>query len=342
MTNPRVSILLPVYNAAADLSRALNSLRAQTLTDFEVIAINDGSSDASGGILDDYARREPRLRVFHQGNAGALGQVLNRAAELAAGKYLARHDADDASSPQRLEQQVHYLETHPQSGLCATWAWFIDAKYGPMFSYEPPDNHNRLAHYMESGQNPLVHGSVMMRADLFQQMGGYRGSYVEDFDLWLRISEKARLGMVTSLGYYYWRSVGGINTGAYLRQRALIQLVLRLHQERTARKREVTNWDKAYAEILTQHPVQTHPAEREASMHYARAIYLLRMGRWQEYKRELEQSLQEQGPYAQKARRNLKLFWAAPLLRLGYRLAQTREPFRYSRPLQPGTTLPEF
>src|SRR5450759_3347110 len=107
---PTVSVLFPVYNAVSDLARALRSLLNQTYQDFEVIAIDDGSTDGSGELLDKFECEDTRLRVIHQPNAGALGKVLNRAADLAKGKYLARQDADDASHPSRLEEQVHYLD----------------------------------------------------------------------------------------------------------------------------------------------------------------------------------------------------------------------------------------
>ena len=166
---PLISVLLPVYNAANDLPRAVNSLLHQTLQDFEVIAIDDGSTDGSGDLLDRYAHADPRIRVFHQENAGALGKVLNRAAELARGKFLARQDADDASEPSRLENQVAYLEGHQNTGLCGTWAWFIDTNLGPLFSLELPDNHTLLSHYLNKGLNPFVHGSLMLRAEVFQK-----------------------------------------------------------------------------------------------------------------------------------------------------------------------------
>jgi len=339
---PLVSVLLPVFNAAPDLPRAIHSLGIQTLKDFEVIAIDDGSTDGSGQLLDEFSRRDPRIKVVHQDNAGTLSKVLNTAAQLARGKYLARQDADDASDPTRLQRQVQYMETNPKTGLCGTWVWYIESNLGPFLSHELPDNHKILLRFLEKGMNPLTHGSVMMRTDLFQQAGGYRGSFSEDLDLWIRLSEKTRLGMVTHVGYYYWRSTSSISVGATLRQKALNQLIIKLHAERIGAGHEITDWNSEYERIANTNPGESQPEERQAAIHYARALNLLRMSRWTEYRLELQKSSLASGPYAQKAKRNLRLAWAAPLLRMVYRITEMREPFAYARRFKPGTPLPEF
>jgi glycosyltransferase involved in cell wall biosynthesis len=339
---PLVSILLPVYNAASDLPRAVRSLLEQTFKDFEVIAIDDGSTDGSGDLLDRYAHADTRIRVFHQENAGVLGKVLNLAAEHAQGKYLARQDADDASDASRLENQVKYLEAHPDTGLCGTWVWFIDTSLGPLFSLELPDDHARLNHYLTKGMNPFVHGSIMFRADVFQKMGGYRGSYAEDFDLWLRMSEVTRLGICTALGYYYWRSEGGISSGANLRQQSLNQLSLKLHSERVRLGQEMTDWQSEYQKIVDIPTDESDPGERQTLLHYARGLQLLHHKRFAASQDEFKKAAAGQGLYAKKARRNLSIFWLAPALSIAYHLLECREPFHFARILPARTDLPSF
>ena len=339
---PLVSVLLPVYNAIKDLPRAIHSLHIQTCRDFEVIAIDDGSTDGSGQMLDEYSHQDARLRVFHQDNAGNLGKVLNKAAELAGGKYLARQDADDASAPTRLSEQIKYLDTKTRVGLCGTWNWHIDSQLGPLFSSELPDQPALLLQYLEKGMNPFIHGSVMMRADLFRKTGGYRGSLVEDFDLWLRMSETVQLGMLTRLGYYYWHSSGGISSGAHIRQQKLVRLALKLHQERVSLGHEESDWDREYEQVLNAQMAESNPDERKTFMHYAHAHHLLRLGRWDAAKADLTLASGGQGQYAQKAKRNLSLFWMAPIISAAYRLLETREPQYYTRTLAAGTSLPEF
>lgn len=337
---PTVSILLPVYNAVQDLPRAMSSLLTQTFTDFEIIAIDDGSSDGSGEMLEQYARSDGRIRVFHQENAGALGKVLNRAAELAKGKFLARQDADDASAPTRLEEQVHYLQEHPQTGLCGTWTWFVDTELGPLFSLELPDKQALLRKYMDKGKNPFVHGSVMLHAEIFQKVGGYRGSYAEDFDLWLRMSEITNIGMCTSLGYYYWRSVSGISTGAQLRQHALVRLILKLHSERIRSGNEVSDWESEYQGIENLPVTESNPIERQTSIQYSRGLQLLRQGRLDLARTELIKATSGQGQYSKKARRNLALFWASPALVFLYSILERQEPEHFARKLPAKTLLP--
>jgi glycosyltransferase involved in cell wall biosynthesis len=339
---PTISVLLPVYNAVNDLPRALKSLLNQTYHDFEIIAIDDGSTDGSGELLDSYAHSDQRIRVFHQSNAGALGKVLNRAAELAQGKYIARQDADDASAPTRLEKQVNYLDTHPETGLSGIWTWYIDSNLGPLFSLEIPDDHTRLCYYLSKGFNPFVHGSVMLRANLFKELGGYRGSYAEDFDLWIRLSEITRLGMCTDLGYYFWRSMGGISAGAHLRQQALIKLVHKLQAERAQYGREITEWDSEYQKIMDAPTAESSLEERNTFMHYARGLQLLRRKRLDAARTELRNAAAGQGIYAQKAKRNLSFFWLAPVLTMIYQLRERQEPFHFARRLPENTQLPSF
>jgi glycosyltransferase involved in cell wall biosynthesis len=337
---PIISVLLPVYNAAKDLPNVLKSLSKQTFTDFEIIAIDDGSTDGSGELLEKCAHKDARIRVFHQENAGALGKVLNRAAELAQGKYLARQDADDLSDASRLHNQVEYFEKHKDIGLCGTWTWFIDTELGPLYSLELPDSHKLLSEYLYKGMNPIVHGSAMMHASVFQQVGGYRGSYSEDFDLWTRLSEISHIGMCQSLGYYYWRNVSGISTGAFLRQRLLTQLAIQLHTERIQYGHEYTHWHSEYQRIIAENATEGNPLERETSMFYARGLALMRFKRYEEARLVFQKAATGQGPSAKKAARNLFFAPIFPLLALAYKVIGLREPIRYAHLLPKGTDLP--
>ena len=339
---PSISVLLPVYNAGSDLHRAIQSILNQSYRDIEIIAIDDGSSDNSGQILDQYSKIDSRLRVFHQENAGALGKTLNIAAEHAHGKYLVRHDADDVSHPIRIENQIKYLEAHPDVGLCGIWTWYIDSDLGPLYSLEIPDNHKKMIAYLRTGKNPIVHGSVMMQSSIFQLLNGYRGSFAEDFDLWLRFSEVAKLGMCTQVGYYFWRSVGGITTGAHSRQKALIGLYKKLNKEREKFNKEITDWDEEYNKIIHIPNNENTTEEREASMHYSRGMQLLRIGLYAQAKHEFFQASTVQGVYANKARRNLKFIQLAPLMKVLYYIAEIDKPGFYARPLSMNTPLPDF
>src|SRR5690606_25812923 len=110
---PAVSVLMPCYNAAATLDETLASLAAQNHSDFEIVAVDDGSRDDTLAILHNWAAREPRLRVLAREHAGII-PALNAGLEACRGAYVARMDADDLSDPARLSKQSAYLDAHPE------------------------------------------------------------------------------------------------------------------------------------------------------------------------------------------------------------------------------------
>ncbi|MFD1958687.1 glycosyltransferase family 2 protein [Novosphingobium panipatense] len=118
---PRVSVLLPCYNGAAYLEEAVRSILLQTFADFELIVVDDGSTDATADILARMGRRDPRLRVVRQPNGGIVA-ALNTAIAHARGEYIARMDADDVSFPERFAFQVAWLDAHPATVLVGGYA----------------------------------------------------------------------------------------------------------------------------------------------------------------------------------------------------------------------------
>jgi glycosyltransferase involved in cell wall biosynthesis len=190
---PRVSVLLPVYNGEPYLQAALDSVLSQDFRDFEVIAINDGSKDRSGDILD--ACKDSRVRVIHQENRG-LALTLNRALELATGEYLARQDADDLSLPQRFTQQVAYLDQHRECGLIGTWSHIWVENTGTDRGHRHPCE-NGVLQVMSIFDSFFVHSSVMARRSVMEGVGGYPTDPArnppEDFDLWSRMSRQCQM-----------------------------------------------------------------------------------------------------------------------------------------------------
>lgn len=187
----KVSVLLPAYNAAATLAAALDSLLAQTIEDFEVVAVDDGSTDATADILAAYAQGDRRVRVLSRPHEG-LVPALNAGLGACRGVYVARMDADDRSLPQRLARQAAHLDAHPEVGLvacrvryggdpaaCGGYARYVDWT-NTLRSHEDIALHR----FRES---PFAHPSVMFRRELAARLGGYRqGTFPEDYELWLR------------------------------------------------------------------------------------------------------------------------------------------------------------
>jgi hypothetical protein len=188
-----VSVILPVRNGAADLSRALDSILAQTFADFELIAINDGSSDETGAVLDGIT--DPRMRVVHQDNAG-LPASLNRGIALARGRYIARQDHDDLARPTRLEQQVAFLERDPGCALIGTRAdiWAADRPTGRAHDHPIDDAALRFELMFD---NHFVHSSVMIRKSALDEVGRYATDPArqppEDYELWSRLMRRHRV-----------------------------------------------------------------------------------------------------------------------------------------------------
>src|SRR5439155_11608891 len=140
-STPKISVVMPAYNAGAYLRDAVNSILDQTFRDFEFIIVNDGSSDDTALILQEYEKIDSRVRVFHQENQGMIA-ALNRGCRMARGKYIARMDADDISFPRRFEKQLEYIERHPQIGMLGTWVYNVDDKGSMTGTWRPPTNPN--------------------------------------------------------------------------------------------------------------------------------------------------------------------------------------------------------
>ncbi|WP_442483191.1 glycosyltransferase family 2 protein [Aeoliella sp. SH292] len=206
MPTPRISVLMSVYNGERYLRPAMDSLVAQTFADFELIVVDDGSTDASPQTLDEYAAADARIRVVHQANRG-LTRSLNHALSLATGEYIARMDADDICFPERFARQVAYMDLHPEVLCLGTGYEAIDAEgnsLGPRRMSEDPAMLDR-SHL--AGNTSLAHPTILVRRDAMLQIGGYDEAYktTQDLDLFLRLAE---LGTVVNIDepllYYRW------------------------------------------------------------------------------------------------------------------------------------------
>lgn len=191
---PLVSVLMPAYNAERYVAEAVESILAQTFTDFEFLIIDDGSTDRTRAILERFAARDDRIRLVSRPNTGHV-VALNQMLANARGKLLARMDADDVALPDRFAAQVKFLRDHPEVVCVGGHYQVIDAKGRPLWINTPPERDEEIQRMALSGRCPINHPSVMMRARVARDVGGYREEMIvaQDLDLWLRMGERGQL-----------------------------------------------------------------------------------------------------------------------------------------------------
>ncbi len=195
---PTVSVLMPIYNGAqlvrhgqSALKAALGSLLKQSFADFEILAVDDGSSDTTPEVLRAYAALDTRIRPIYMAHGGIV-KALNTGLTMARGQYIARMDADDICHPHRLAQQVAYLDHNPQIGLVACRVHFAGSRQHHAGYARHVDWTNTLLRPEDIAlhrfrESPIAHPSVMFRASVAHRYGSYaQGPFPEDYELWLR------------------------------------------------------------------------------------------------------------------------------------------------------------
>ena len=190
---PKISILMPVRNEERYLQATLDSLFRQTCTDWELIAVDDGSSDGTASILAEAARTDKRVQIIRR-EGGGLVAALNIGLEACRAPLLARLDGDDICHPRRFERQAAFLDAQPEIGLVASaFRHFprTGLKQG-MVDYESWQNgltDHALVIRDLLVESPFVHPSIMTRRSIMADLGGYQDNgWPEDYDLWLRMA----------------------------------------------------------------------------------------------------------------------------------------------------------
>lgn len=202
--NPKISVVMSVFNGESYLAEAIESILDQTFTDFEFIIINDGSTDTSSDILQDYAQQDPRIRLIMFDENIGLASALNHGIHQAQGEYIARMDCDDISQSSRLQQQVDYLDAHPEVCLLGAQMMVVDKDKNPLFVFEVPPQHSLIIWNLFFGRT-FAHPSVMMRRGVVLRVGGYDESIsaAQDIDLWSRMIGQGRFANLPEQLVYY-------------------------------------------------------------------------------------------------------------------------------------------
>ncbi len=190
---PKVSVLMPVYHAAATLHEAIQSVRDQTMPDWELVVVDDGSTDASRTLAEQIAQEDARIRVIALGENKGIVAALNQGLQACRAPWIARLDADDVMLPHRLEMQLAYMQAHPDCVALGTAAeTFDEASQGSVLSQ--PVTHQAICKRLKRSSS-LFHPTVMLQREAVVSAGGYRSFFLdaEDYDLWLRLLHFGKL-----------------------------------------------------------------------------------------------------------------------------------------------------
>jgi len=186
--------VLPVWNGAQFLGDALASLRNQSLGDFEVIIIDDGSDDGTPEIVRNEVSADHRINLITNNRRSGMGHVFNQGIGAARGEYIARMDADDIAHPDRIARQVDFLDIHRDVGVVGSQILLIDACGASLGIRRYPVGDDDLRRAM-SRYSPFAHPATMYRRSLVADLGGYHSQWApaEDLDLWIRLSRLGQL-----------------------------------------------------------------------------------------------------------------------------------------------------
>jgi glycosyltransferase involved in cell wall biosynthesis len=241
---PLVSVVIAVHNGAGFIDRALPSILKQSFSDWELIVVDDGSTDDTPELLLDASRKECRIRVLSPGRVG-FANALNLGIREAQGDYIARQDFDDTSSRDRLAIQVEYLNRNPSVGMVGGHYIIIDENRRERYVRRPPETHELIIRAMAS-HIPFAHTVVTFRKSAWEQVGGYplAGNCV-DLRMWLRFAAAGwKLGNVPAIlgeHFVYAGSFWHKNYKYVERQRDLASV-----QQEVIRQLGLPKWYLAY------------------------------------------------------------------------------------------------
>jgi glycosyltransferase involved in cell wall biosynthesis len=224
---PLISIVMPVYNGGRYLTDAIASIIEQTHSDWELICVNDGSTDQSAQVLEWFARQDDRIRIVHQDNTGIVG-ALNHGCSLARAPLIARMDQDDIALPERLALQLDYLQQRPECMVLGGAILEIDSDGSPLSINGLPTSHSILVERLLTRRTGHFHPTVIFRAEGFEAVGGYRNQYqwVEDHDLWLRMAQRGQLANLPQVVLCYRQHASSICWQRSAQQRQLMNQLL--------------------------------------------------------------------------------------------------------------------
>ncbi|MBE8991538.1 glycosyltransferase family 2 protein [Nostoc sp. LEGE 12450] len=238
--SPQISVIIPAYNAERTILETIASAQQQTFSDFELIVINDGSTDGTLELLNSV--EDPRLKIFSYSNGG-LPVARNRGISQASGEFITFLDADDLWTPDKLEAQVAALQQHPEAGLAYSWTYFMDDK-GESFhtsntvTFEGNVYSNLLlGNFLESGSNPLI------RRQAIDTVGEFDSTlkYCEDWEYWLRLAARWPFVVVPKQQIFYRQTSGAMSSNIEVAEKYHLIFIERAFQSAPLESRSLKN-----------------------------------------------------------------------------------------------------
>lgn len=220
---PLVSVIMPVYNTEAYLGEAIRSVLDQHFTDLELIVVDDGSADGSADVISSFT--DPRIRFERHTSNRGVSRTLNRALELASGTYIARHDSDDVSLPDRIAKQVAYLQAHPECGIVGTYASTTTPEGEDLSVIEHHPTSDAGIRFAQFFDSAFVSSTVIFKRSLLENTGGFDEDPArpiwDDYDMWSRL---VRYTKATNLPEYLlrYRMLGSGLTGTTTHARDMV------------------------------------------------------------------------------------------------------------------------
>lgn len=216
-----LSIIMGAYNAEKTIAESIESICAQTFTDFELIIIDDGSQDNTYRIIDSYAIHDSRIKVLRNKNNEGIPFTLNQGIKICSGLYIARQDADDFSHPNRFEKQINFLESNPEYSMVGCWAEMFDQKgtWGLIKMKKFPTKIDFI------WDIPFINASLVYRSKIIREVEGYTTSLQtkkrsEDYEILIRIYASGHKGYNISEVLYYYR----VGKSDYKRRRIVYRI----------------------------------------------------------------------------------------------------------------------
>lgn len=225
---PHVSVILPVYNCRPYLEAAIRSVLDQTYRDFELIIVNDGSTDGSDRVIAALAGKDARIQVISRPNTGIVG-ALNDGLAAARGEWIARMDGDDLAEPHRFDRQIAFLRENPRHVALGTGAWTMDARDRIVGRFDAPLETKGITDQLLRGNGAaLLHPSVIFSRQALREAGSYLPEFcrAEDLDLYFRLLPLGPVANLPERLLRYRQHAGSTNFAQRARQRTLVQSIV--------------------------------------------------------------------------------------------------------------------